>query len=146
MYIITFTKTASKKTDALICSIKFLSPKAALYLYKSTIRPCMRYCCHGNNRALTSLFLYLLNRVNDPSLSQFHYFLLMFHYCSCLISVLVSLQNNSTLFVVRSLPLYGRSLPFQRNEITDEWFVITLTVLQFKPFRSHWNFWSLKNF
>ena len=26
--------------------MKFLSPKVALYLYKSTIRPCMEYCCH----------------------------------------------------------------------------------------------------
>ena len=30
-------KTASKKIGALICSIKFLSPEVALYLYKSTI-------------------------------------------------------------------------------------------------------------
>ena len=26
--------------------MKFLSPKVALYLYKSTIQPCMEYCCH----------------------------------------------------------------------------------------------------
>ena len=26
--------------------MKFLSPEVALYLYKSTIRPCMEYCCH----------------------------------------------------------------------------------------------------
>ena len=26
--------------------MKFLSPEAALYLYKSTIGPCMEYCCH----------------------------------------------------------------------------------------------------
>ena len=26
--------------------MKFLSPEAALYLYKSTIRPCMEYYCH----------------------------------------------------------------------------------------------------
>ena len=45
-YIISIAKTASKKIGALICSMKFLSPKVALYLYKSTIRPCMRYCCH----------------------------------------------------------------------------------------------------
>ena len=30
----------------LIRSMKFLSPQVALYLYKSTIRPCMEYCCH----------------------------------------------------------------------------------------------------
>ena len=39
-------KTASKKTGALICSMKFLSPEVDLYLYKSTISPCMEYCCH----------------------------------------------------------------------------------------------------
>ena len=26
--------------------MKFLSPEVALYLYKSTIRLCMEYCCH----------------------------------------------------------------------------------------------------
>ena len=26
--------------------MKLLSPEVALYLYKSTIRPCMEYCCH----------------------------------------------------------------------------------------------------
>ena len=45
-YIISIAKTASKKIDVLICSIKFLSPEVALHLYKSTICPCMEYCCH----------------------------------------------------------------------------------------------------
>ena len=40
-YIISIAKTASKKIGALIRSMKFLSPEVALYLYKSTIRPCM---------------------------------------------------------------------------------------------------------
>ena len=35
-YIISIAKTASKKIEALICSMKFLSPEVALYLYKST--------------------------------------------------------------------------------------------------------------
>ena len=39
-------KTPSKKTGILICSMKFLSPEVALYLYKSTICPCMEYCHH----------------------------------------------------------------------------------------------------
>ena len=43
-YLISIDETASKKSGALIRSMKFLSP--ALYLYKSTIRPCMEYCCH----------------------------------------------------------------------------------------------------
>ena len=43
-YIISIAKTASKKIGALICSMKFLS-EVALCLYKSTIYPCMEYCC-----------------------------------------------------------------------------------------------------
>ena len=44
--IISIAKTVSKKIGDLIRSMKFLSPEVALYLYKSTIRPCMKYCCH----------------------------------------------------------------------------------------------------
>ena len=43
-YIVSIAKTASKKIGALIHSMKFLSPEVSLYLYKSTIRPCMEYC------------------------------------------------------------------------------------------------------
>ena len=39
-YIIFIAKTASKKIGGLICSMKFLFPEVALYLYKSTIHPC----------------------------------------------------------------------------------------------------------
>ena len=45
-YIISTAKTVSKKIGALIHSIKFLSPEIPLYLYKSTIHPCMKYCCY----------------------------------------------------------------------------------------------------
>ena len=45
-YIISIAKSVSKKIEALIRSMKFLSPEVALYLYKSTVRPCMDYCCH----------------------------------------------------------------------------------------------------
>ena len=45
-YIISIAKTASKKIGALIHSVKCLSPEVALCLYKSTICPCMEYCCH----------------------------------------------------------------------------------------------------
>ena len=44
--IVSIAKTASKKIGTLIHSMKFLSPEAALYLYKSTIHPCMGHCCH----------------------------------------------------------------------------------------------------
>ena len=45
-YIISIAKTASKQIGALIRYMKFLSPEFSLYLYKSTIRPCMEYCFH----------------------------------------------------------------------------------------------------
>ena len=45
-YIISIAKTASTKIGALMHFMKFLSPEVALYLYKSTIRPYVEYCCH----------------------------------------------------------------------------------------------------
>ena len=43
-YIISIAKTASKKIVALFV-LRFFSPEVALYLYKSTIRPCT-FCGH----------------------------------------------------------------------------------------------------
>ena len=43
---LSLVKSASKKIGALICSVKFVSPKVALYLYKSIILHCMEHCCH----------------------------------------------------------------------------------------------------
>ena len=45
-YIISIAKTAFKKIGDLIRSVKFLSPEVVLYVYKSTLCPCMEYCCH----------------------------------------------------------------------------------------------------
>ena len=45
-YIISITKTASRKTGFLVHSMNFFSPELPLFLYKSIIRPCMEYCCH----------------------------------------------------------------------------------------------------
>ena len=45
-HIFSIAKTASNKTGALIRSMNFLSHEVALYLYKSTIPPCMKYSCH----------------------------------------------------------------------------------------------------
>ena len=61
-YIISIAKSASKEIGALIRSTKFLSPEVALYLYKSTIRPCMEYCCHVWTGA-TSCYLELLDKL-----------------------------------------------------------------------------------
>ena len=61
-YIISIFKTASKKFEALIRSMKSLSPEVALYLYKSTIWLCMEYCCHVWAGA-TSCYLKLLDKL-----------------------------------------------------------------------------------
>ena len=74
-YITSTAKTASKKTGALIPSMKFLSPEVALYLYKSMVKSCMEYCCHVWTGA-PSCYLELLNKLQkwicrtvDPSLA-----------------------------------------------------------------------------
>ena len=56
-------KTASKKNGALIRSMKFLSPKVALYLYKSTIKRCIEYCCHIW-AGISSCYLELLDKLH----------------------------------------------------------------------------------
>ena len=75
-YIISIAETASKKIGDLISSIKFLSPEVALYLYQSTIRPFMEYCCHVWAGA-PSCYLKLLDklqkqicRIVGPSLAD----------------------------------------------------------------------------
>ena len=73
-YIISSAKTASKKIGTLIRFMKFLSPEVALYLYKSTIRPYMEYCCHiwaGASSCYLELLEKLQKRINrtvGPSL------------------------------------------------------------------------------
>ena len=74
-YIISIAKTAFKKNGVLIHSMKFLSPEVALYLYKSTICPCMEYCCHvwtGTSRCYLELLdklQKLICRTVGPSLA-----------------------------------------------------------------------------
>ena len=64
-YIISRAKTASKKIEALIHSMMFNSPEVAMYLYKSTIRPCMEYCCYVWAGA-HSCYLELLDKLQKP--------------------------------------------------------------------------------
>ena len=45
-YSISIAKTASEKIGDLIHSMKFHFPEVAVYLSKSSIWPCMEYCCH----------------------------------------------------------------------------------------------------
>ena len=44
--------------------MKFLSPEFALYLYKSTIRPCIEYCCHVWS-GTPGCYLKLLDRLQN---------------------------------------------------------------------------------
>ena len=61
-YFISIAKTVSKNIGALIRSMKFLSPVVALYLYKSTICPCVEYCCHVC-AGVPSCYLELLDKL-----------------------------------------------------------------------------------
>ena len=45
-YIKSIAMSASKKVGSLYRAKNFLSQKSLLYLYKSSIRPCIEYCCH----------------------------------------------------------------------------------------------------
>ena len=61
-HIISIVKTASKKIGALIHSMKFFSLEVAMYLDKSTIWPCIEYCCHVW-AGTPSCFLELLHKL-----------------------------------------------------------------------------------
>ena len=74
-YLSSIAEAVSEKIGTLIPSMKFVSPEVTLYLYKSTIQPCMEYCCHIWTSA-PSCYLELLDwlknqicRTTDPSLS-----------------------------------------------------------------------------
>ena len=60
-YIISIAKSAFNKVGALIHSVKFSSHEVALYLYKSTIWPCIKYCCHVRAGA-SGCYLELLDK------------------------------------------------------------------------------------
>ena len=61
-HIISIAKTPFQETVDLICSVKFLFPKVALYVYNSNIWPCMKYCCHVWTGA-PSCYLELLDKL-----------------------------------------------------------------------------------
>ena len=110
-YTISIAKTGSKKIEALIRSMKFISLEVALYLYKPTIRPCMEYCCHVRDGApscyldsldklqkwicriigpsLAASFEFLAHRQNVASLSLFYRY--YFGRCSSELAQLVPL-------------------------------------------------------
>ena len=93
-YIISIAKIAYKKIGALIRSMKFLSSEAALYLYKSTIRPCMKYCCHVWAGA-SSCYLKLLDMLQK-------------RYTGLTVLNLMSLLNRWLIRNVASLSLFHK--------------------------------------
>ena len=62
IYIISIANTVFKEIGDLIRYMKFLHPEVALYLYKSTICPCMEHCCEVWAGA-PSCYLELLERL-----------------------------------------------------------------------------------
>ena len=62
-YIISIAKTVCKKIGTLIRSM-FLPTEVAMYLYKFTMRPCMKYCCHVWAGA-PSCYLQLLDNLQN---------------------------------------------------------------------------------
>ena len=74
-YIISMAKTPSRKIGAFICSMKFLSLEVALYIYKSSLRPCMKYCCHiwaGAPSCYLELLHKLQKRISTTVSSSLH--------------------------------------------------------------------------
>ena len=82
-YIIYIAKSVSKKIGALIRSAKFLSPEAALYLYKSKIRLYIEYCCYVW-AGVPRCYLDLLDKLQNeyPGLLVFLLLLLLNTSCS----------------------------------------------------------------
>ena len=62
-YIRSIDKAASRKVGNLYRAQCFLTPESILYLYKSTIQPCMNYCSHIWGGAPRSNGLDLLDNV-----------------------------------------------------------------------------------
>ncbi|CAE1275264.1 unnamed protein product [Acanthosepion pharaonis] len=45
-YIESIVSSTTRKVGSLCRASRFFSPESILQIYKSTIRPCMEYCCH----------------------------------------------------------------------------------------------------
>ena len=65
-YVEAIAKSAAQKVGSLYRARAYLTPECILYLYKSSIRPCMEYCCHlwaGAPAHLLNLLDKIQNRV-----------------------------------------------------------------------------------
>ena len=77
-------KLPQRKFELSIYSMKFLSPEVALYLYKSSICPCMEYSCHVWAGA-PSCHLELLDKLffgSSSKCGELKSFLKLFGRCS----------------------------------------------------------------
>ena len=99
-YSISITKIASKKIGALIRSIKFLFPEVAPYLYKSSIQPCIEYCCDVRAGA-SSWYLKLLDTETDIQ--------------DCCPSLAASIEPLAQRRNVASLSLFYSYYPYSRG-------------------------------
>ena len=68
-YIQSIAKVASRKVGSLYRAPYFLTPESILYMYKSTIRPCIEYCSRIWGGAPRSHGLDLLHRVQNRVVS-----------------------------------------------------------------------------
>ena len=133
-YIFSIAKTASKKNGTLIRSMKFLSPEVALYLYNSTIQPCMENCGHVWAGA-PSCYLELLDKLQQricrtvgPSLaasveplahlrnvaSSSLFYRYYFDRCSCELAYLVPLPYSRGMSTRYSNSLHDFSVTIPR--------------------------------
>ena len=69
-YLQSIANVASRKVGSLYRAHRFLTPESILYLYKSTIRPCMEYCSHIWGGVPRSHGLDLLGRVQKRVVSS----------------------------------------------------------------------------
>ena len=75
--------------------MKFLSPEVALYLYKSTIQPCIKYCCNVRAGA-PSCYVELLDKLQKQ-------------ICTTVVpSLAASLETLAHCQIVASLSLFYR--------------------------------------
>ena len=90
-YIISIAKTASKKIGSLIPSMKFLSPEVALYLYKSTIHPCMEYCYQVSAGACLQLLIGIVTQATRADMQD------CWSFTCCFSGTLAHCQNVASL-------------------------------------------------
>ena len=91
-----FAKTVSKKSVALICLMKVISSKVVIYIFRSTIWPCMEYYCQVCWAAGLTLVTSLDWLTNCWNIANRYYFCIC---CSSELAKLRSTQSNRFLWI-----------------------------------------------